>query len=140
MPLIRIHSGFSRIYSYDAYLVRPVLLVSLPFWLFMLSLLSLRFSEHLNHRGGVEGKQDTVWEEVKRKTFKKFSPNLSPKFYFIHPIYTKPPFWLLASLTLFSSLFLTLTFYPFLLPKTFSFFFLHKLDLTSSPAFPLHDR
>lgn len=38
-----------------------------PFLLFILSLHSLRFSEDVNYRGGVEGKQDSVWEEDNRK-------------------------------------------------------------------------
>jgi hypothetical protein len=47
---------------------------------------------------------------------------------------------LLASLTLFSSLFLTLTFHPFILSKSHTFFFLQKLSHPSSPALPLHNR
>lgn len=45
---------------------------------------------------------------------------------FITPIYGSP---LLASLTLFSSLFLTLAFHPFVPSKPHTFFFLHKLSL-----------
>jgi len=87
---------------------------------------------------GVEENKTVCGKKTKGKkgdissvTEKKNSPILSLP-------YTATP--LLASLTLFSSLFLTLTFHPFMLSKPHTFFFLHKLSHASSPALPLHNR
>jgi hypothetical protein len=74
-----------------------------------------------------KGKKGDISSITKKKIFT----------YFITPIYGNP---LLASLTLFSSLFLTLTFHPFILSKPHTFFLLHKLSHPSSPALSLHNR
>jgi len=104
----------------------------------MLSLHSLHFSEDVDYRGASKKTRQYVGRRQKerkgisaRSLKKKNSPILSLP-------YTATP--LLASLTLFSSLFLTLTFHPFMLSKPHTFFFLHKLSHASSPALPLHNR